>query len=132
MTIASALDKLNDKLAGSDQQASQTIEGMILRIIDNIDNIGGGGGGGGALIVHPDADDDTKLDKTAGEIMAAAQAGYVAFCASGSGAEVVSPLVAAMSASGIYMFTFSGVDNGSIELMTCTATSADGKPEIAH
>ena len=42
MTIASALDKLNDKLAGSDQPGAQTIEGMILRIIDNIDAGGGG------------------------------------------------------------------------------------------
>ena len=78
MTIASALDKLNDKLAGSDQQASQTIEGMILRIIDNIDNIGGGGGGGGALILHASGD-DFALDKTYAEIAAAAQVGYVGF-----------------------------------------------------
>lgn len=75
MTIASALDKLNDKLAGSDQPASQTIEGMILRIIDNIDQ-GGGSSGGGALIVNVDMQ-TFALDKKYSEIVAAAQVGYV-------------------------------------------------------
>ena len=67
MTIASALDKLNDKLAGSDQPAAQTIEGMILRIIDNIDQ-GGGGSGGGGLVVHY-SDTPYTLDATAGDIL---------------------------------------------------------------
>ena len=105
MTIASALDKLNDKLAGSDQPASQTIEGMILRLIDNIDAGGGGslpiasadtlggikvgenlsiteggvlsasGGGGGALVVG--IDENYTLDKTFAEILAAAQTSAV-------------------------------------------------------
>ena len=74
MTIASALDLLNDKLAGSDQEAAQTIEGAIMRIIDNIDNIGGGSSGGGGLVVH---DVEGTLDKTYAEIAAAAQVGAV-------------------------------------------------------
>ena len=108
MTIASALDKLNDKLAGSDQPAAQTIESMILRIIDNIDAGGGGsipvasadtlggikvgnnlsitdggvlsasGGGGGGLVVH---DVEGTLDKTYAEIAAAAEIGVVTLIA---------------------------------------------------
>lgn len=41
-TIASAIDALNDTLAGSDQDAAQTIEGAI-RLLG--ENIGSGGGG---------------------------------------------------------------------------------------
>lgn len=43
-TIAGAIDALNDALAGSDQQAAQTIEDAV-RLLGQ--NIGGGGGGGG-------------------------------------------------------------------------------------
>lgn len=42
-TIAGAIDALNDALAGSDQQAAQTIEDAV-RLLGQ--NIGGGGGGG--------------------------------------------------------------------------------------
>ena len=105
MTIASALDKLNDKLAGSDQPAAQTIEGMILRIIDNIDQGGGGSipvasadtlggikvgenlsiteggvlsasGGGGGLVLHVDMQ-TMALDKTYAEIKASVESGCV-------------------------------------------------------
>ena len=53
MTIASAIDYLNDKLAGSDQPAEQTIEASIMRLADTIGDGGseGGSGGGGGLVV---------------------------------------------------------------------------------
>ena len=73
MTIASAIDYINDKLAGSDQQPAQTIEQAIMLLADNI---GGGSSGGGGLVVHVDMQ-TFALDKKYSEIVAAAQVGYV-------------------------------------------------------
>ena len=78
MTIASALDKLNDKLAGSDQPASQTIEGMILRLIDNID-----AGGGGSL---PIASADTLGGIKVGENLSITEGGVLSASGGGGGA----------------------------------------------
>ena len=95
MTIASALDKLNDKLAGSDQPASQTIEGMILRLIDNIDQGGGGGGGGGALIIGTTyTDTSTIMDKTFAEIFSAMQTCYIGvIMEAGEGDYILTPVI---------------------------------------
>lgn len=60
MTIASAIDKINDKLAGSDQPQAQTIEDALELLLANI----GGGGGGGSeydaefLITVPESSAD--------------------------------------------------------------------------
>ena len=140
MTIASALDQLNDKLAGSDQQASQTIEGMIYRIIDNIDQGGGslpvasadtlggvkvgggltiteggvlsatGGGGGGGLVVHPNLETGA-LDKTWAEITSAADSGYVALSFVDSGITYFYPLEEYLVSEGEYIVSFSGAGN---------------------
>ena len=77
MTIASALDKLNDKLAGSDQPASQTIEGMILRLIDNIDQ-----GGGGSI---PIASADTLGGIKVGENLSITEGGVLSASGGGGG-----------------------------------------------
>ena len=81
MTIASALDKLNDKLAGSDQQASQTIEGMILRIIDNIDQ-----GGGGSI---PVASADTLGGIKVGENLSITDGGVLSASGGGGGGGLI-------------------------------------------
>ena len=46
-TIAGAIDALNDALAGSDQEAAQSIEAAV-RLLGQHINAGGGGGGGEA------------------------------------------------------------------------------------
>ena len=76
MTIASALDALNDKLAGSDQQASQTIEGMIYRIIENID------AGGGSI---PIASADTLGGIKVGENLSITEGGVLSASGGGGG-----------------------------------------------
>ena len=81
MTIASALDKLNDKLAGSDQPASQTIEGMILRLIDNIDQ-----GGGGSI---PIASADTLGGIKVGENLSITEGGVLSATGGGGGGDIV-------------------------------------------
>lgn len=48
-TIASAIDALNDVLAGSDQPAVQTIEGAVALLGEHI---GTGGGGGTEYAIH--------------------------------------------------------------------------------
>lgn len=47
MTIAGAIDKINDKLAGTDKYAPVTIEGALDKLAETIPEGGWGGGGGG-------------------------------------------------------------------------------------
>ena len=124
MTIASALDKLNDKLAGSDQPASQTIEGMILRLIDNIDN-GGGGGGGGALIVH--GDETGTIDKTYAEIVAAINAGSIPILSSTVDAFTQTLLLSGYTADETGYIVYFGVV-GESTIFTFTAETENGYP----
>ena len=140
MTIASALDKLNDKLAGSDQPGVQTIEGMILRIIDNIDVGGGGsipvasadtlggvkvgsglsitdsgvlsasGGGGGGGGLIVHVDENYTLDKTWNEITTAAESGIVGLAINRNGFTFIYELVAYGEYSGEYAVNFALVE----------------------
>lgn len=49
MTIAGAIDKINDKLAGTDKYAPVTIEGALDKLAETIPEGGWSGGGGSAF-----------------------------------------------------------------------------------
>lgn len=57
-TIAAAIDALNDALAGSDQDAAQTIEGAVRLLGQHI----GSGGGGGTVKCYIANGDDAEDD----------------------------------------------------------------------
>lgn len=82
MTIATVIDEINDKLAGSDQPSAQTIEGALQLLLENVTSGGGGGGGGGALVCNVTIDSladppTATLDKKTSEILAALNDGMV-------------------------------------------------------
>ena len=59
-TIAGAIDALNDALAGSDQEAAQSIEAAV-RLLGQHINAGGGGGGTAKCYIINDDDWETPL-----------------------------------------------------------------------
>ena len=79
MTIASAIDYINDKLAGSDQPSAQTIEQAIMLLADNIS-------GGGSI---PIASADTLGGIKVGENLSITEGGVLSASGCGGGGALV-------------------------------------------